>query len=59
MLAVGCATFQGRLSLTMQAHADLTSDSGVVRNWMNRWVAEVESSLAALAANPRTRSPAD
>jgi len=59
MLAVGCATFQGRLSLTMQAHASLTSDSRVVRNWMNRWVAEIESSLATLAANPGVLSLAD
>jgi hypothetical protein len=58
-LAAGCVTFQGRLSLTMQAHADLTSDSQVVRNWMSRWVAETESSLALLAANPGVLSLAD
>jgi NRPS condensation-like uncharacterized protein len=46
MVGVGVVTFQGRLSLTIQTHPDLTTDPGVPRNWMNTWVKSIENDLA-------------
>jgi len=42
MLGAGCVTFQGRLSLTLHVHPDLTTSREVVEAWMNRWVSEIE-----------------
>ena len=41
MLGAGCITFQNRLSLLIQAHADLTTNPEVTRQWMHRWVGEI------------------
>ena len=42
LLGAGCVTFQGRLSLTLQVHPDLTTAPEVPEEWMNRWVHEIE-----------------
>ena len=41
MLGACCIIFQGRLGLTLQAHAELTTHVATVRTWMNNWVAGV------------------
>ncbi len=43
MVGAGLMTFQGRLSLTIQAHPDLTTSQEVVHRWMDCWR---EASLA-------------
>lgn len=42
MIAAGCITFQGRLSLTIQTHPELTTSMAVVSAWMRGWEAEVQ-----------------
>lgn len=42
MLGAGCVTFQGRLSLTLHVHPDLTTASEVPEEWMKGWVREIE-----------------
>ena len=42
MIGAGCVTFQGRLSLTLHVHPDLTTAREVPEEFMNRWVREVE-----------------
>ncbi|WP_193212468.1 hypothetical protein [Luteolibacter marinus] len=42
MLGAGCVTFQGKLSLTLQAHPDLTTSPDVTAEWIQRWVREIE-----------------
>ncbi len=42
MIGAGCVTFQGRLSLTLHVHPDLTTDPAVPAEFMQRWVHEVE-----------------
>ena len=41
-LGAGCVTFQGRLTLTLQAHPDLTSAPEVTELWVRNWVREIE-----------------
>ncbi len=41
MLGACCITFQGRLSLTLQAHPGLTTDVSTVRTWVSKWVAGI------------------
>lgn len=50
-IGAGCATFQNRLSLTIQAHSSLTADPAVCRLWVASWVKEIERDL------PRVRKP--
>ncbi|WP_367874870.1 hypothetical protein [Luteolibacter sp. Populi] len=42
MIGAGCVTFQGRLSLTLHVHPNLTTAREVPEEFMNRWVREVE-----------------
>lgn len=55
MLAAGCVTFQGRLSVTIQAHPDLTTSAAAVNEWVESWVAGVEHALAQCAKLPPWR----
>jgi hypothetical protein len=41
-LGAGCVTFQGRLTLTLQAHPDLTTSPEVTEAWVRHWVREIE-----------------
>ena len=41
-LGAGCVTFQGRLTLTLQVHPDLTTSPEVPEVWMRNWVREIE-----------------
>jgi len=38
-VGAGLMTFQGRLSLTIQAHPDLTTDQSIPDGWMADWIA--------------------
>lgn len=41
-LGAGCVTFQGRLTLTLQVHPDLTTSPEVPAMWVKNWVREIE-----------------
>lgn len=45
MIGAGCVTFQGRLTLTLQIHPDLTTAPEVAVEWMRSWVREIELGL--------------
>lgn len=45
MIGAGCVTFQGRLSLTLQIHPELTTAPEVAAQWMRSWVREIELGL--------------
>ena len=47
LVGAGCVTFQNRLSLTIQAHPDLTNDSSVPEAWIQNWVKEIEMDVAS------------
>ena len=41
LLGAGCVTFKNRLSLTLQAHSDLSDQPERAKTWMKRWVAAI------------------
>ena len=43
LIGAGCVTFQGKLSLTLHVHPDLTTAPEVPAEWMRRWVREIET----------------
>ena len=45
MVGAGCLTFQGRLTLTIQIHPELTTSPEVAADWMRSWVREIELGL--------------
>lgn len=45
LLGAGCVTFQNRLTLMIQAHPELTTNSEVASAWMQNWVREIEIDL--------------
>jgi hypothetical protein len=49
-VGAGCVTFQGKLSLTIQSHPELTTNAEVPRRWLRAWLAEVEADLAMRTA---------
>jgi len=57
LLGAGCVTFQNRLSLTIQAHPDLTNSSSVPREWIRNWVKEIEIDLASILPETTPSSP--
>lgn len=42
MIGAGCVTFQGRLTLTLQIHPELTTSPEVASYWLRAWVREIE-----------------
>ena len=52
LLGAGCVTFQNRLSLTIQAHPDLTTSSSVPQGWVQTWVKEIEIDVTSMLAEP-------
>jgi hypothetical protein len=44
MIGAGCVTFQGRLTLTLQIHPELTTSPEVASEWLRSWVREIEVS---------------
>jgi hypothetical protein len=53
-MAAGCVTFQGRLSLMIQAHSILTTDSKVTQGWIRNWVQAIETDLGNILGEPQT-----
>jgi len=51
MIGAGCVTFQNRLSLVIQVHPELTTDSEIPRQWMKAWISEMELDLGKALAN--------
>jgi NRPS condensation-like uncharacterized protein len=52
LLGVGCVTFQNRLSLTIQVHPELTTNSEVPKSWIQNWVKEIEMDLTSVLSEP-------
>jgi hypothetical protein len=48
LVGAGCVTFQNRLTLTIQAHPDLTTSPSVPKAWLQNWVKEIEMDLASI-----------
>jgi hypothetical protein len=55
MIGAGCVTFQNCMSLTIQAHPELTSSPAVPANWIQNWVKEIELDVASMLADPPRR----
>lgn len=47
LVGAGCVTFQNRLSLTIQAHPELTTSPKTLETWIHNWVKEIELDLAS------------
>ena len=45
-IGAGCLTFQNRLSLLIQAHPELTTDSAIPKAWMRNWTKEIQACLS-------------
>ena len=52
LLGAGCVTFQNRLSLTIQAHPELTTNPAITQGWVQNWVKEIEIDLASVLPEP-------
>lgn len=63
MVGAGCMTFQGKLSLLVQAHPELTTSPEVPARWLTRWVDLLEGRQEAGAGHdpeevaPVSRTP--
>ncbi|HZR18344.1 MAG TPA: hypothetical protein VFE51_13710 [Verrucomicrobiae bacterium] len=55
MLGAGCVTFQNCLSLTLQAHPDLTCSPAVPAGWVQNWVKEIDLDVTSMLADPPRR----
>jgi hypothetical protein len=55
LVGAGCVTFQNRLSLTIQAHPELTTNPAVPTAWLQNWVKEVEIDLASVLNLPEAQ----
>ncbi len=56
MVGAGCITYQGRLSLTIQAHPELTTSISVVRRWIQKWVSEISEAISSSGATDHSVS---
>lgn len=56
LVGAGCVTFQNRLSLTIQAHQELTTEPAITRQWIQNWIKEIEMDLASGLADPTSFS---
>jgi hypothetical protein len=54
LIGAGCVTFQNRLSLTIQAHPDFTTNPAVAKSWMQHWNREIQVDLASPLAAQST-----
>jgi NRPS condensation-like uncharacterized protein len=55
MLGSGCLTFQNRMSLMIQAHPELTTNSAACKSWMQDWVKEIGLDLTSGPSNPQAK----
>jgi hypothetical protein len=56
LVGAGCVTFQNRLSLTIQAHPDLTTNPAIPQEWIYNWIKEIEMDLSSVL-NERVTVP--
>jgi hypothetical protein len=49
-LGAGCVTFQNRMTLTIQAHPDLTNSPAAPQAWLQNWIKEIEFDLNSILA---------
>jgi len=54
LIGAGCVTFQNRLSLTIQAHPDLTTSPNVTCAWLQNWIKEIEMDSASVLDLPES-----
>jgi hypothetical protein len=47
-IGAGCVTFQNRLSLTVHAHPNVTTDPAVPQAWVANWIKEIELDLTSV-----------
>ena len=47
LIGAGCVTFQNKLSLMIQAHPELTTNSAIPKAWVQNWIKEIELDLAS------------
>ena len=52
LVGAGCVTFQNRLSLTIQAHPDLTTCPNVAKSWLQNWIKEIDMDLVSMLELP-------
>jgi hypothetical protein len=57
LVGAGCVTFQGRLSLTVHAHPELTTDPQIAQGWISDWVKEIEMDLSSMLSDSVAASP--
>jgi hypothetical protein len=52
LVGAGVVTFQNQLTLTIQAHPELTTSPAVPRAWVTNWVKEIKMDLVSVLAEP-------
>jgi NRPS condensation-like uncharacterized protein len=52
LIGAGCVTFQNRLSITIQAHPELTANPEIAKAWIQNWIKEIEIDIASVLAKP-------
>jgi hypothetical protein len=56
MIGAGCVTYQNALSLTIQAHPDLTCSTAVPTAWIQSWIKEIDLDVTSILADaPRNQ----
>lgn len=58
MIGAACISFQGRLSLSVQVHPDLTTAPSVPERWMKDWVQRISSDLTDNQFHEKRTRPA-
>ncbi|MGC9941215.1 MAG: hypothetical protein ABSE48_05230 [Verrucomicrobiota bacterium] len=56
LIGAGCITFQNQMSLMIQAHPELTTNSEICASWTKNWVKEIELDLASGLTDPASFS---
>jgi hypothetical protein len=56
LVGAGVVTFQNRLSLTIQAHPELTTSSNTLWIWIQNWVKEIQIDLASVFPDAHSAS---
>ena len=59
MVGAGCVTFQNRLTITIQAHPELTTHPVVAQAWIHNWVKEIDMDLSNVISNSPANSRFD
>lgn len=57
MVGAACITFQGRLSISLQVHPELTTSPAVPKRWMKGWLERIKGDLASEPAEEPASAP--